>query len=211
MAAMGLTEPLDTWLKGQKEVAPEQYLPPVWGNVNFKGSVIGLPLYTFVRPLYYNVAMFREAGLMQGDAPVVAETWQDWARMARQLTQPSKGIWGTQLYNYVGEDGTTAWVNYVIQAGGQPDQRRAHQVHLQFPRGRRGHPVPGGPHREGPRLPRPGRQQPGRRAQAGHVERGGERKVQQLPQEHARPAVRPDRGAPATRTVASSRAARGST
>jgi multiple sugar transport system substrate-binding protein len=118
MAAMGLTEPLDKWLKGQKEVAPEQYLPSVWGNVNFKGSVIGLPLYTFVRPLYYNVAMFREAGLMQGDMPVVAETWQDWARMARQLTQPSKGIWGTQLYNYVGEDGTTAWINYVIQAGG---------------------------------------------------------------------------------------------
>ncbi|HET7767620.1 MAG TPA: extracellular solute-binding protein, partial [Chloroflexota bacterium] len=33
-------------------------------------------------------------------------------------TQPSKGIWGTQLYNYAGEDGTTAWVNYLMQAGG---------------------------------------------------------------------------------------------
>jgi multiple sugar transport system substrate-binding protein len=118
MAALGLPEPLDPWLKGQKEVTPEQYLPAIWGNVIYKGSVIGLPLYSFVRPLYYNVAMFREAGLMQGDKPVVAETWQDWARMARQLTQPSKGIWGTQLYNYVGEDGTTAWINYVIQAGG---------------------------------------------------------------------------------------------
>jgi len=119
MAAMGLTEPLDGWLKGQKEVSAEQYLPAIWGNVNFKGSVIGLPLYTFVRPLYYNVGLMREAGLMQGDKPLVADTWQDWARMARQLTQPSKGIWGTQVYNYAGEDGTTAWVNYLIQAGGQ--------------------------------------------------------------------------------------------
>jgi ABC-type glycerol-3-phosphate transport system substrate-binding protein len=118
MHAMGLTEPLDRWLKGQKEVTPEQYLPAIWGNITFKGSVIGLPLYSFVRPLYYNVALFREAGLMQGNKPVVAETWQDWARMSRQLTQPSKGIFGTQLYNYVGEDGTTAWVNYVIQSGG---------------------------------------------------------------------------------------------
>ncbi len=119
MAAMGLTEPLDTWLKGQKEVSPEQYLPAIWGNVIYKGGVIGLPLYSFVRPLYYNVALFREAGLMQGNRPLVADTWQDWARMSRQLTQPSKGIFGTQLYNYAGEDGTTAWVNYLIQAGGQ--------------------------------------------------------------------------------------------
>jgi multiple sugar transport system substrate-binding protein len=119
MAALGLPEPLDPWLKGQNEVTPEQYLPAIWGNVNYKGSVIGLPLYSFVRPLYYNVALFREAGLLQGDKPVVAETWQDWARLSRQLSQPSKGVWGTQLYNYVGEDGTTAWVNYLLQAGGQ--------------------------------------------------------------------------------------------
>ncbi len=120
MAALGLVEPLDTYLKGQKEVTPEQYLPAIWGNVNYKGSVIGLPLYTFVRPLWYNATLFREAGLMQGDKPVVADTWQDWARMARQLTQPSKGIWGTQLYSVAAnEDGATAWVNYLIQAGGQ--------------------------------------------------------------------------------------------
>jgi multiple sugar transport system substrate-binding protein len=119
MAAMGLVEPLDGYLKGQKEVTPEQYLPAIWGNVIYKGTVIGLPLYSFVRPLYYNVALFREAGLMQGNKPLVADTWQDWARMARQLTQPSKGIWGTQLYAYAGEDGTTAWINYLIQNGGQ--------------------------------------------------------------------------------------------
>src|SRR5436190_9148680 len=112
MAAMDLVEPLDQYLKGQKDVAPDQYLPAIWGNINYKGKVIGLPLYSFVRPLYYNVALFREAGLMQGDKPVVADTWQDWARMSKQLTQPSKGIWGTQLYNYSGEDGTTAWINY---------------------------------------------------------------------------------------------------
>jgi multiple sugar transport system substrate-binding protein len=119
MAALGLSEPLDPWLKRQKEVTAEQYLPAIWGNVVYKGSVIGLPLYSFVRPLYSNVALFREAGLVQGDKPVVADTWQDWARLARQLNQPSKGIWGTQLYNYTGEDGTTAWVNYLLQAGGQ--------------------------------------------------------------------------------------------
>ncbi len=119
MAALGLTEPLNNFLKGQKEVTPEQYLPSVWGNINFKGSLIGLPLYTFVRPLYYNVGLMREAGLMQGDKPLVADTWQDWQRMSRQLTQATKGVWGTQLYNYAGEDGTTAWVNYLIQSGGQ--------------------------------------------------------------------------------------------
>ena len=89
-----------------------------------------------MRPLYYNVALFREAGLMQGDKPVVADTWQDWARMARQLTQPSKGIWGTQLYNYVGEDGTTAWINYLHPGRRAVDQRRAHEVPLQQPGGR---------------------------------------------------------------------------
>src|SRR3712207_1932416 len=64
MAAMGLVEPLDGWLKGQKDVTPEQYLPTIWGNVIYKGAVIGLPLYSFVRPQYYNVALFREAGLL---------------------------------------------------------------------------------------------------------------------------------------------------
>jgi multiple sugar transport system substrate-binding protein len=119
MAAMNLAEPLDNWLKGQKEISGDQYLPAIWGNVNFKGSIIGIPLYSFVRPMYYNVGLFREAGLMQGNRPVVAETWQDWQRLARQLTQPSKGIWGTQLVYYTGEDGTAAWTPYLIQAGGQ--------------------------------------------------------------------------------------------
>lgn len=120
MAALGLVEPLDGWLKGQKEVTPEQYLPAIWGNVIYKGTVIGLPLYSFVRPLYSNVALFREAGLVdRAGKPLVADTWQQYAQFSRQLTQPSKGLWGTQLYSYSGEDATTAWVNYLIQSGGQ--------------------------------------------------------------------------------------------
>ncbi len=120
MAALGLVEPLDKYLKGQKEVTPDQYLPAIWGNVIYKGTVIGIPLYSFVRPLYYNVALFREAGLIDKNGkPLVADTWQDYARMARQITQPSKGIWGTQVYSFSGEDCTTAWVNYLIQCGGQ--------------------------------------------------------------------------------------------
>jgi multiple sugar transport system substrate-binding protein len=119
MAAMNLAEPLDNWLKGQKEVTADQYLPAIWGNVNYKGSIIGLPLYSFVRPMYYNVGLFREAGLMQGNKPVVAETWEDWARLARQLNQPNKGIWGTQLVYYTGEDGTAAWMPFLVQTGGQ--------------------------------------------------------------------------------------------
>jgi multiple sugar transport system substrate-binding protein len=119
MAQMGYVEPLDKYIKGQKEITAEQYLPSIWGNATYKGVQIGIPLYSFVRPLYYNTQLFREAGLMQGDKPIVAETWQDYARMARQLTQPSKGIWGTQLYSYAGEDATSAWTNYLIQAGGE--------------------------------------------------------------------------------------------
>ena len=119
MAAMGLVEPLDSWLKGQKEISAEQYLPAIWGNATYKGTQIGIPLYSFVRPLYYNVTLFREAGLMQGDKPVVAETWPDYARLSRQLSQPAKGIWGTQLYSYSGEDATSAWTNYLIQSGGE--------------------------------------------------------------------------------------------
>lgn len=120
MAALGLVEPLDKWLKGQKDVTSDQYLPAIWGNVIYKNSVIGLPLYSFVRPLYYNVALFRDAGLLdRSGKPPVADTWQQWAQYARQLTQPSKGVWGTQPYSHSGEDGTTAWVNYLIQAGGQ--------------------------------------------------------------------------------------------
>jgi multiple sugar transport system substrate-binding protein len=119
MAAMGLVEPLDGYLKGQRELTPEQYLPSIWGNATYKGTQIGIPLYSFVRPLYYNVQLFRDAGLLQGDKPVVAETWQDYARLARRLTQPTKGIWGTQLYSYAGEDATSAWTNYLIQSGGE--------------------------------------------------------------------------------------------
>ncbi|HEX2186828.1 MAG TPA: sugar ABC transporter substrate-binding protein [Chloroflexota bacterium] len=120
MASLGLVEPLDRWLKGQQDVTAEQYLPAIWGNVIYKGTVIGLPLYSFVRPLYYNVALFREAGLVDNAGkPLVADTWQQYAQFARQLTQPSKGIWGTQIYSYSGEDATTAWVNYLIQCGGQ--------------------------------------------------------------------------------------------
>ena len=119
MAQQGLVEPLDKYIKAQKEITAEQYLPAIWGNATYKGTQIGIPLYSFVRPLYYNVQLFQEAGLMQGDKPVVAETWQDYARLARQLTQPNKGVWGTQLYSYSGEDATSAWTNYLIQNGGE--------------------------------------------------------------------------------------------
>ena len=69
---------------------------------------------------------------------------------------------------------------------GAADQRRAHEVHLQQSGGDRVVAVPGRPHRQGPGQPGPQRQQPGRGAEGRHVERGGQRRLQQLPHHHAR-------------------------
>lgn len=120
LAYQGVLEPLDGWMKGQKEVAADQYYPAVWGNVIWKGQAIALPLYIFVRPLYHNVGLFREAGLVDRAGKVTPpQTWKEYAELARKLTVPSKNQWGTQLYNYgPGEDGASAYMQYLQQSGG---------------------------------------------------------------------------------------------
>ncbi|MBI3973889.1 MAG: extracellular solute-binding protein [Chloroflexi bacterium] len=116
----GILEPLTTWMKGQKEVTADQYYPAVWGNVLWQGQPVAQPLYIFVRPLYHNVGLFREAGLLDRSGKVPApKTWKEYADLARKLTVPSKNQWGTQIIYYgPGEDGTSAWMQYLQQSGG---------------------------------------------------------------------------------------------
>jgi multiple sugar transport system substrate-binding protein len=117
----GILEDLDPWIKGQKDVTPDQYLPQIWGLGRWRNRAYALPLYTFVRPLYHNVDLFREAGLVdRSGKPLVPTTWQEFAERARVLSRPSAGQWGTQLiYGDPKDEGTTsAWMSYLRQAGG---------------------------------------------------------------------------------------------
>jgi ABC-type glycerol-3-phosphate transport system substrate-binding protein len=116
----GFLEPLGSWTKGQKEVVADHYYPAVWGNVLSKGQPVALPLYMFVRPLYHNVGLFREAGLLDRSGKVPApQTWKEYADLARKLTVPTRNQWGTMVYNYgPGEDGASAFMQYLQQSGG---------------------------------------------------------------------------------------------
>ena len=91
MGYQGILEDLDPWIKGQKDVTPEQYLPQIWGLGRWRNRAYALPLYTFVRPLYHNVDLFREAGLVdRSGKPLVPTTWQEFAERARVLSRPSR-------------------------------------------------------------------------------------------------------------------------
>ncbi len=80
-------EPLDDFIKGDKEIAKNNFYPAAWNEALYKGHVYGIPTSIDDRVLYYNRKIFREAGLDPNKPP---RTWEELQETALKLTKRSK-------------------------------------------------------------------------------------------------------------------------
>ncbi|HEV2302794.1 MAG TPA: ABC transporter substrate-binding protein [Stellaceae bacterium] len=92
-----------------------QFWPALAPNAVIGGRVYGVPFQNSTPLLYYNPALFKEAGLDPERPPV---DWQAWISAAKALTKPGAGRWGViwpNTYDYCG------WITsgLVMSNGGQ--------------------------------------------------------------------------------------------
>jgi multiple sugar transport system substrate-binding protein len=86
-------------------------------NVDRYGDTYyGLPVSTNNLELFYNIDLFKAAGLDPSAPPT---TWDELATMAEQCANPAEGISGMELYTEPGEGLTWQFQVYLWQAGGE--------------------------------------------------------------------------------------------
>lgn len=125
-AADGALLPLDDLVRRDK-LDMSQYFNT--GDIFlFGGKTYGLPEFGDIVGVYYNVDRLEEAGVA---APGSEWTWNDMAVLARKLTVRSGDQvkrWGLMLDLFIGGNGQTSWVNFLLQNGTRAlsdDKRRA--------------------------------------------------------------------------------------
>jgi len=106
-------ESLDAYLQRQKDIQPADYPRTIWDNYQYHGQCYALPNDVAVLAVAYNLNQFEVALLRP---PAKNWTWQDYVRIAQELTKDRDGdgqtdLWGTALCPY--------WPVFVWQNGGE--------------------------------------------------------------------------------------------
>ena len=123
-ASRGAFMPLDDFLK--KDPGPirkEDYFPACWAEAEYQGKVYAIPYGTDDRALYYNRALFREAGLDPDRPP---RTWDELLQYALRLTRKNPDG-SFQRIGFIPNYGNSWLYLYSWQNGGEfmsPDGRR---------------------------------------------------------------------------------------
>ncbi|MBE3583944.1 MAG: sugar ABC transporter substrate-binding protein [Limnochordaceae bacterium] len=115
-AADGALVPLDSWIARDK-VDLSQYFNT--GDIfRYAGHIYGLPEYGDIMGIYYNIDRFEQRGV---PAPSDRWQWSDLAAAAKKLTvYKADGTvqqWGLLLDLFIGGNGQTSWVNFLLQNG----------------------------------------------------------------------------------------------
>jgi multiple sugar transport system substrate-binding protein len=137
LAETGMLENLDNWIKGQKEITADKYHPHVWGIGRHAEKQWGIPLHYFVRPLFYNEALYEQTGLAKDGKYTVPNTWQEYADQGSRLTKKDQGVYGTQLYNYSkrNEDNVSHFQMFLASAGGEYVNKDRSKIAFNSPQG----------------------------------------------------------------------------
>lgn len=88
----------------------DDYFPMVLESAQLNGRTYGLPWIAQPVVVYYNKALFREAGVPE---PTDDWTWNDFLSAARKLTKPEKGQYGVAF------NGWPPVQMFIWQAGGE--------------------------------------------------------------------------------------------
>ncbi|MCX7718792.1 MAG: extracellular solute-binding protein [Candidatus Sumerlaeaceae bacterium] len=106
-----------------------KYLNPrMLDLISRDGRIYGLPVGGaaggfYVMTLFYNVDMFRAAGLTDPQGrPIPPDSWEDFTTYAVRLTNRERGVAG---FGILGETAASGWhfLNWVWQAGGDFERR----------------------------------------------------------------------------------------
>lgn len=89
-ASKGVLVALDDYM-AQDGVKREDFIPTLINAFTYEGKVYGIPKDFNTLGLFYNKALFREAGL---DEPTDDWTWDDLKAAAQKLTNKDKNIYG---------------------------------------------------------------------------------------------------------------------
>lgn len=110
--AMGAFEVLDEkiarWEYGQKD-----FYPGPWQSCRWEGKQYGIPFETNTLVLFYNVDLFKAAGLDPEKPP---KTWEQLTDYAATLTKG--GVFGLSVCAVASEEGTFQWLPFLQQSGG---------------------------------------------------------------------------------------------
>ncbi len=116
-------QPFDPYLE-KYPIKSDDFFPTCWNEGVYKGKIYCLPFNTDVRVLFYNKALFREAGIDPDRPP---RTWKELREFSRILTKHDEDGNLTRV-GFVPIFGNTWFYLYGWQKGGQfmtPDGERA--------------------------------------------------------------------------------------
>lgn len=113
-AAAKFVIPIDDMLKNSS-IKADDYFPGAWGAGSYQGKTYGVPFDVGVWALmYYNKAMFKEAGLDPEKPPV---TWDEFLKTGKQLTK--NGKFGTAVWVSAGDAVQCMTDAFTFSAGGK--------------------------------------------------------------------------------------------
>ncbi|GGJ03754.1 sugar ABC transporter substrate-binding lipoprotein [Alicyclobacillus cellulosilyticus] len=113
-AQNGYIDKLDSYIKNDKSLQPSNFLPAFRQLDQLNGGTYGLPWCYATHLLFYNVDMFKKAGVK---FPNANWTWQDYENAAKKLTIVKNGQtvqWGSAPIGFPG-----VWYSLIGSAGDQ--------------------------------------------------------------------------------------------
>jgi len=96
-------------------IRPQEFYKACWAEATYKGKVYAIPFNTDDRALYYNRALFREAGLDPNKPP---QTWDELLDYSKKLTQYRKDG-GFERVGFIPNFGNSWLYLYSWQNGGE--------------------------------------------------------------------------------------------
>jgi len=128
-ARYGVFRPLDDLIEADRDFDPSDFLPNIWKAGQYAGKQVGLPLDCHPQGLYYNLKLFREAGIVDAQGnPKPPETWEEFLDAARRLTKDKDRDGRPDQWGFAFTWLRTNWITFISQHGGSilsPDLKRA--------------------------------------------------------------------------------------
>jgi ABC-type glycerol-3-phosphate transport system substrate-binding protein len=130
-AGAGYVDPIDDLMEGA-EISAEDYFPGAWDSAFFRGQQYGVPFDVGVWALmYYNKAMFTEAGLDPENPPT---TWEELNEAAAALTS-APDQYGIATWVGGGDAPNCLWDAWTFSGGGEVVHTEANETGLGDPAG----------------------------------------------------------------------------
>lgn len=114
-AAQGGLEDLTDMVAASDSISPEDYVDGPWQSNVWRDHIYGVPRDANTIAVYYNVDMFKAAGLDPENPP---STWSELADAAKTLTDRDAGVHGIAFSAVQTDEGPFQWLPFVYQAGG---------------------------------------------------------------------------------------------